>query len=1039
MADSSPPARPDRLVLSLLRPQDLLSLEFEFFNLELQTDPDRGARLVRADPQAPAYFVVHFAPQSIAEEAFFETDAALKNVLQENPNPDSGKTDIDRTTADAAPAPPPIRARIAGRSRLAFVVPPDVGELAPTLDALLDWARYELSVAPTALPHPPEDGDLDPRPPIAAPAPWETAIEMPYRLLVSPSRREGWTHATVAVTRAGRTELWHTRLGVRVLPPAPEDPSAPAPPPAVDESGSAGRPILRAVWSPDYSPSAPPAINDLTPFRTSLTRNDRHQLVRLTSDYNIVTQTLILGDRVIRFYYDPKPVDVERMMLTSQGAYLRSRGAWDLPDRVVAEEDLDLQEWRHIAALARDHYVRVVYRGFLYPFGHRASLIKITERKIQDVPSGPQKGTPAAYLRQRMFIVVREPEKTYEGAPYVHGGRENPFSPRVRITTLVTPNIDPPEVAPSAIADGIFWVQVGGQDFKFHVVVTDVEGQTSEFTASMIFIRGAKIDTSGAAVSTYRAAPDERRRCAVPGQRVAYARREPSKAGETSLATEGLFFDTDPIAGVTAALNFLPKLAKAEVRVPAVEQLVGPKPIAIEPYQGYLVHGLTGDQNKAELFAKILGTPKLPFPSQKAGGLATPTLELSGLSQTLGPIAGELEDLRKGDFRPEKFFNLLDEAKLLGCISLKDLIEGFTSLQPFDPGQLPKMLTDTVRSAAGVPEQVTTTLDWKPKVKAFGPFETKESANPDERTSFEIVARLSQKLGAPPSEPDFRITGDLRNFAINFLGVVRVNFTSLSFLAEKNKKLDVSANLVKEDEPAGKYPVEFLGALEFVNKLREFIPSDGFKDPPFLDVGPSGVDVGFSLALPPLAVGVFSLQNVALGARLHLPFDAGRATLRFNFAERHQPFLLTVSLFGGGGFFALAVAIDKPVLVEAALEFGGNISLDLGVASGGVYVMAGIYFKLAESITQLSGYVRCGGHLSVLGLITVSLEFYLELSYINGKARGRATLTVKVEVLFFSTSVELTVERTFGGSSGDPVFGDTMSLANWVEYGEAFA
>ena len=44
-----------------------------------------------------------------------------------------------------------------------------------------------------------------------------------------------------------------------------------------------------------------------------------------------------------------------------------------------------LEQWRHIATLGRDHYVRVVYAGYLMPFGHRASLIKVTERKFESV------------------------------------------------------------------------------------------------------------------------------------------------------------------------------------------------------------------------------------------------------------------------------------------------------------------------------------------------------------------------------------------------------------------------------------------------------------------------------------------------------------------------------------------------------------------------------------------------------------------------------------------------------------------------------
>ena len=88
----------------------------------------------------------------------------------------------------------------------------------------------------------------------------------------------------------------------------------------------------------------------------------------------------------------------------------------------------------------------------------------------------------------------------------------------------------------------------------------------------------------------------------------------------------------------------------------------------------------------------------------------------------------------------------------------------------------------------------------------------------------------------------------------------------------------------------------------------------------------------------------------------------------------------------------------------------------------------------------LSGYLRMGGSLSVLGLVTISVEFNLTFAYAaKSKAYGRATLTVQVEVAFISKSVELTVERAFGGE-GDPKFREAFSLpATWSEYALAFA
>jgi len=230
--------------------------------------------------------------------------------------------------------------------------------------------------------------------------------------------------------------------------------------------------------------------------------------------------------------------------------------------------------------------------------------------------------------------------------------------------------------------------------------------------------------------------------------------------------------------------------------------------------------------------------------------------------------------------------------------------------------------------------------------------------------------------------------------------------------------------------------------------LRNAIPPDLFGDGPSLDISPTGIRAGFAFALPPIAVGVFALKDVSLGAALTLPFLDGKPVFDFNVSERQRPFILTVSFFGGGGFFRLQLDTAGMKMLEASFEFGAAAAIDIGVASGEVHIMAGIYFSLQrkEGSTDLkatlTGYLRMGGSLNVLGLIKISVEFVLSFTYDSDtdKAYGRATLTVHVEVLFFSASVELTVERAFGGESGDPKFGEMYDKPEmWSRYALAFA
>lgn len=201
------------------------------------------------------------------------------------------------------------------------------------------------------------------------------------------------------------------------------------------------------------------------------------------------------------------------------------------------------------------------------------------------------------------------------------------------------------------------------------------------------------------------------------------------------------------------------------------------------------------------------------------------------------------------------------------------------------------------------------------------------------------------------------------------------------------------------------------------------------------------------LPLPNIAMGVFSLKNIAFNAALDLPFTGDKPTLlRLAFCERENPFRLTICCLGGGGFVGLTLGLDGIHTLEAGIEFGGELSLDVGVASGGVSIMAGIYFKYDfDSVkgggTYLEGYVKIHGELSVLLIASISMTFYMSLTYqsAGNKCWGQATLTVEVSILFISFSVDVHVERQFSGDDHDPPFSAAVTPAQWQLYADAFA
>jgi hypothetical protein len=346
-----------------------------------------------------------------------------------------------------------------------------------------------------------------------------------------------------------------------------------------------------------------------------------------------------------------------------------------------------------------------------------------------------------------------------------------------------------------------------------------------------------------------------------------------------------------------------------------------------------------------------------------------------------------------------------------------------------------------------LPDRIEASFHWQTEITESDPLNLFiPKADPSKVTTLSMDGVVTTPLD-PTQESDYSAVAELTNFKVNLFGFVILWFDRLEFRAEKGQKPDVNVEL-----HPGNDSVQFGGPLEFVNQLRNLIPWDGFSDPPAIDVTPSGLAASYSLNLPAVEVGVFTLSNASLGAGFRLPFDSRPAAVDFFFSRRESPFSLTVSLLGGGGFFGIAISSRGVNEIEAALEFGAVAALSLVVASGSVEIKAGIYFRWHEpqpdsGSVELEGYVRIQGELSVLGLISVSLTFHLQLGFLKNKTAkeaiiwGEATLVVEIEILFFSASVEVSVRREFVGShAADPKFIDLIPEESiWDEYCNAFA
>ena len=1006
----------------VFRPEDQLYLEFEFLNVVFNPPDQLNAGSVTGN--GGSYLVVHFQTQNIAEQAFFETgnfEQTDEEIAAGQPTPPA--------VSETLPPPGYLKLRLAGRSRLVFRIP--AGESVPyTVEGLLEaMSRLPLNVNPVSRYQPvlqtlvasamlrliqllPTSGvatkpsptyisylntlqslilALTP-PTITAPENTHTALELPYRLILSPDHRGRWDHATDPVTHDQRSELWHTRLGT---------------------SRSSGDVRVRAIWSRDFiRENLQPQDN--VPFRMSLTRRDRNELVHLTSNWHIPN-------------YVPSPTDVEHLMLTNLGAWLKLQGDWE-PPPFFESQNLTVEQWRHIATMGRDQYVRVIYAGYLFPFGHRVSLVKVTERKFYPLE---KKLGNIAYLFQRMFILVKEPLRSYSE-------RDIPFR-KVEIKTRVTPNLDKPEDSdlPLSTPPGqeAFWPRVvtehGKEDFHFHMVGTDWEGRQVEFSIPLIFVSLNLDSLSSSDIVQYYnnvSITSGRRRAGIEGQSLAFApNKEP---GDTSFETDKISFGAENLSG--SGPRFRPVMSQAEVDVPAVKQLLGKSAPSTITWEESFLSGFGNNiGNAGDVFVQVNDTA-LEFATEKTGGMVSPDISISGLSRALGPTGGKVSDMVSGNFKPQDIFS--DDVELLAGIKLSDIIK---NIDFFDAADTQNKIPGLTSVRVG--NLIRTKYHWEISHEEFIPNNPLLVPSTNSKLSLEATVDVPLDGG----EPVFSTAGEVTDFKVvllppaetsNVLYLVEIGFKKVKFTAGNNSKADVDVDLGA---------IEFKGLLEYVKKIMDYLPLDGFSDPPILDITSEGINVGYTFGFPMISIGVMSLQNIALGASVYLPFGDKPLNFHFAFCERHQPFTLTVYVFGGGGFFGIDVGLKGVVMLEAALEFGASVALNLGVAKGKASIMAGFYFQMAGSDFQFTGYFRANGSLSVLGIISVSLEFYLSLTYASkgisphgGTLWGQAKLTVKISILFFSVSVSVSMEREFAGS--DPYFWQLVEPDDWLEYCEAF-
>ncbi|QEU07418.1 hypothetical protein [Paracoccus yeei] len=200
-------------------------------------------------------------------------------------------------------------------------------------------------------------------------------------------------------------------------------------------------------------------------FRSSLDAAIRHELVLLSSAHGmrvvgrLDSSKQVVGDSQFlpeqrhqladlapgNAIYKPPSLGVSELDLTALGGSIRMQttfeppaGARTLNNRPMAPA-LSIERYEHWTALGRDIFVEVVFKGFLLPFGHRASLVQVTERRFER----DERNHVVCYLVQRMFIQCGRKLTRFPALGQPFAGRMLPFG-SVNLLTERSPDIIDP-------------------------------------------------------------------------------------------------------------------------------------------------------------------------------------------------------------------------------------------------------------------------------------------------------------------------------------------------------------------------------------------------------------------------------------------------------------------------------------------------------------------------------------------------------------------------------------------------------------------
>lgn len=978
--DPNKPAGISYFATRLHRSDDLMNLQVEFYNFELQ-DKGKVKKLKPLDVPGPCLAIVILTPQHLSEDAYLEGAGC------------EGET--------PGPSATPIGARSASATRLVFEYPKSLGPLELNDESILDWSEWL-----------PRSSGVSRHPDLIAPPEWdEPAIEAPRGLVLQQGPDTHWRTKAYDSASGGR----HVLFNIDLVPNEPLDASEP---------DLIRRPRVVPVWTDAFVECGVIPDKNNTTFWRSLCRrinlgsvasgtcevlspSAQDTGVSNANPVDVIQETTLRA--IVRLSHDltlcPEPPKANHMLLSQLGAWAELEGFW--PKTKVRARYTDVKSWQHRMTQGRTQFDKVERRGFLYPFGHRLTLIEETNRRQHEIGDAT-----FAVLKKKWYVVVEQPEIVLTPPRLLQGALDESFRMpfrKVRIVEASTPNLDPPaigKITETNACNTYFWGTLCKEQFFFNMVGTDWRGREIEFNAPLLFANDVAIDggdeaAEGMALNSSLAnifADRQRHIDETTGENVSrlsrsfadlagqvVALQEGYQVGDTDFevgrvrfkgeaqlppSTDGLD-DCDLIVDLPTENTafFYPAVEVAEARAPTLSK-------ATAAGGGACWLSITDPQtdgNTFEIMAvkhadakSAAATPpqiiadanagtypdlrfQLPFDanSDSTGGVSGPTPKIDAWSRLKGPLGIGTEaraSLSGGSFTPESL-----TAFRSGKLSPGE----FFDLDARILGVIP--LSEII-AVLGLDTTTPTLLDF---FTSGGDIEDSTGYAYDWDTPLEPWDSGILKFG-PRKEGKSQLT---------ISGGVYIELETppkiAGFISGKitnfRVTLEVAGNGIQVDflqislhAPLGEKvqfdvdidSVTFIGPLmEFVQKLKKSL---GFGNGFDIVLSPTSVTAQLGpFELPGIGFGVFSMSQISFFAACDIYFRGNKPILfTFNFSTLAMPFTLAVALLGGRGHFHIALDTSGIQEIAASLEFGAITEFNFGgFAHGNLYVMGGMFYN----------------------------------------------------------------------------------------------